>query len=45
MNWARIRDPYVRSLLGRRGLMSLGITVLIGTAIIVLFIFVPGKRL
>ena len=45
MNWARIRDPYVRSLLNRRALMNLAITVLIGAAVIVLFIFVPGKRL
>ncbi|MCJ1442893.1 MAG: Bud site selection protein, Revert to axial protein 1 [Stictis urceolatum] len=45
MNWARIRDPYVRSLLIKRALMNLAVTVLIGAAVIVLFIFVPGKRL
>ena len=45
MNWSRIRDPYIRSLLVKRATMNLFVTVLIGAAIIVLFIFVPGKRL
>ena len=45
MNWSRIRDPYIRSLLSKRASMNLAVTVLIGAAIIILFIFVPGKRL
>lgn len=45
MNWSRIRDPYIRGLLVKRATMNLFVTVLIGAAIIVLFIFVPGKRL
>ena len=45
MNFARIKDPYVRSLLIRRGAMNLAITILVGAALVVLFIFVPGKRL
>ena len=45
MNWSRIRDPYIRGLLVKRASMNLLVTVLIGAAIIVLFIFVPGKRL
>jgi hypothetical protein len=45
MQWSRIRDPYVRSLLVKRASMNLFITILIAAAIIVLFIFVPGKRL
>lgn len=45
MNWSRIRDPYIRQLLLKRGWMSLCVTLLVATAIIILFIFVPGKRL
>lgn len=45
MNWSRIREPYVRKLLNRRALMVLFFTVLIGVCLIVLFIFVPGRRL
>jgi hypothetical protein len=45
MNWARIKDPYVRTLLVKRASMVLFFTVLIGVALIVLFIFVPGRRL
>lgn len=45
MSWARIREPYVRQLLHKRALMVLFFTVLIGVAVIVLFIFVPGKRI
>ena len=45
MNWSRIKDPYIRSLLVKRATMNLAFTVLIGAAIIILFIFVPGKRL
>lgn len=45
MNWSRIREPYIRRLLNKRALMVLFFTVLIGVCSIVLFIFVPGKRL
>ena len=45
MNWSRIREPYVRRLINKRASMVLFCTVLIGVALIVLFIFVPGKRL
>ena len=45
MNWSRVRDPYIRELLFKRGAMNLAITVLIGASIIILFVFVPGKRL
>jgi capsular polysaccharide biosynthesis protein len=45
MNWSRIREPYVRDLLNKRAMMVLLVTILIGVAIIVLFIFVPGHRL
>ena len=45
MNWSRIREPYIRKLLNKRAIMVLFFTVLIGVAVIVLFIFVPGKRL
>ncbi|KAL6713979.1 Bud site selection protein, Revert to axial protein 1 [Lecanora helva] len=45
MNWARIREPYIRKLMNKRAIMVLLFTVLIGVALIVLFIFVPGHRL
>jgi hypothetical protein len=45
MNFARIKEPFVRRLLNKRASMVLACTVLIGVALIVLFIFVPGKRL
>ncbi len=45
MNWARIREPYVRKLLNKRALMVLFFTVFIGVCLIVLFVFVPGHRL
>ena len=45
MNWSRVRDPYIRQLLAKRGSMSLAVTVLIAAAVIILFVFVPGKRL
>ena len=44
-NFSRIREPYVRSLLAKRALMVLGVTVLVDAALCVLFILVPGKRL
>ncbi|KAF4973738.1 hypothetical protein FSARC_46 [Fusarium sarcochroum] len=44
-NFSRIREPYVRTLLFKRAIMVLAMTVLIDTALCVLFILVPGKRL
>ena len=45
MNWAKIRDPYIRSLLVKRASVNLLVTFLIAAVVIILFIFVPGKRL
>ncbi|KZF22111.1 regulator of G protein signaling [Xylona heveae TC161] len=45
MSFARIREPFVRQLLNKRALMVLGVTILIVTALVILFVFVPGKRL
>ena len=45
MNWSRVREPYIRRLLNKRAIMVFGFTVLVGVAVIVLFIFVPGRRL
>jgi len=45
MSFARIREPYIRKLLNKRALMVLTVTVLIDAALVVLFVFVPGKRL
>ena len=45
MNWSRIREPYIRRLMNKRAMMVLLVTILIGVAVIVLFIFVPGRRL
>ncbi|KAK9802460.1 putative RGS domain-containing protein [Seiridium cardinale] len=44
-NYTRIREQYVRKLLVKRSLMVLAVTALIDTALCVLFILVPGKRL
>jgi hypothetical protein len=44
-NFSRIREPYVRKLLNKRAIMVLGVTILIDAALVVLFVFVPGKRL
>ncbi|GJD02689.1 RGS domain protein [Colletotrichum higginsianum] len=44
-NFSRIREPYVRKLLIKRAIMVLSVTLLIVTALCVLFILVPGKRL
>ncbi|EEH20828.1 hypothetical protein PABG_03059 [Paracoccidioides brasiliensis Pb03] len=43
--WARIREPYVRSLLIKRASVSLLLGAFIAVAICVLFIFVPGTQL
>ncbi|KAI9891549.1 MAG: Bud site selection protein, Revert to axial protein 1 [Vezdaea aestivalis] len=45
MAFARIREHYVRSLLNKRSLMVLAVTILVDVCIICLFVFVPGKRL
>ncbi|KAI9850554.1 MAG: Bud site selection protein, Revert to axial protein 1 [Thelocarpon superellum] len=45
MSFSRIREPYVRKLLNKRAMTVLSITILIVTALVVLFVFVPGKRL
>lgn len=45
MSFTKIREPYVRKLLNKRALMVLAVTILIDTALVVLFVFVPGKRL
>lgn len=45
MKFARIKEPFVRRLLTKRASMVLFTTVHIGVALIVLFIFVPGKAL
>lgn len=44
-NFSRVREPYVRSLLAKRAIMVLAVTVLVDAALCVLFILVPGKRL
>ncbi|KAL8660373.1 MAG: hypothetical protein Q9202_006608 [Teloschistes flavicans] len=44
-NFSRVREPYVRKLLNKRALMVLLVTIAVGVCVIVLFIFVPGKRL
>ncbi|KAK9464091.1 RGS domain-containing protein [Lipomyces oligophaga] len=41
----RIREPYVRSLLGRRAVWVFTVTVLVIVCLCVLFCLVPGRRL
>ncbi|ODM22729.1 hypothetical protein SI65_00318 [Aspergillus cristatus] len=45
MNWAPIREPYVRKLLNKRSTSVLFIGAFIAAALSVLFIFVPGTSL
>lgn len=45
MNWARISEPYVRSLIRKRAVIASLIAVLIAVALSVIFIFVPGTKL
>ncbi|KAG9237367.1 RGS domain-containing protein [Amylocarpus encephaloides] len=45
MSFSKIKEPYVRKLLNKRALMVLGVTILIDASLVVLFVFVPGKRL
>ena len=42
MNWQRIQEPYVRSLLNQRALVTLAYALLIAAALSILFILVPG---
>lgn len=45
MNWAPIREPYVRRLLNKRALVTASVSVLTAAALSILFIFVPGTML
>lgn len=44
-SFSRVREPFVRRLLVKRALVVLAVTVLVDAALLVLFIFVPGRRL
>ncbi|KAI9789934.1 MAG: Bud site selection protein, Revert to axial protein 1 [Peltula sp. TS41687] len=45
MSFARVHEHFVRQLLNKRALMVLAVTLLTVTALVVLFVLVPGKRL
>lgn len=45
LNWAPIREPYVRKLLNKRATATLFIALLVAAALSILFIFVPGTML
>jgi hypothetical protein len=45
MNFNRITEPYVRSLLVKRGIICFFTFLLIDAALCLIFILVPGKRL
>ncbi|KAI6251464.1 hypothetical protein HI914_00367 [Erysiphe necator] len=45
MSFSRLRDVYVKRLLRKRSLTVLFITTVLDSALILLFVFVPGKRL
>ncbi|CAG8906443.1 unnamed protein product [Penicillium egyptiacum] len=45
MNWAPIREPYVRKLLNKRALVTALIAFITAAALSILFIFVPGTML
>lgn len=45
MNWAPIREPYVRKLLNKRSVMTALVAFLTAAALSILFIFVPGTML
>lgn len=45
MNWAPIREPFVRKLLNKRALVTAMIAFLTAAALSILFIFVPGTML
>lgn len=44
-SFSKIREPYVKRLLTKRALMVLAVTFLVDAALVILFVFVPGKRL
>ena len=45
MNWAPIREPYVRKLLNKRATAVAFVGIFVAAALSVLFIFVPGTML
>lgn len=45
MNWAPIREPYVRKLLNKRATAAVFIGLFVAAALSVLFIFVPGTMI
>ncbi|KAJ5606231.1 hypothetical protein N7510_009012 [Penicillium lagena] len=45
MNWAPIREPYVRRLLNKRALVTMLVVFITAAALSILFIFVPGTML
>jgi len=44
-SFSRVREPYVRKLLLRRAIVVSAVIILVDTALLVIFILVPGKRL
>lgn len=44
-HFVRIKEPYVRRLIIKRSLMVLAMIAAVDAALVVLFVFVPGKRL
>ncbi|KAJ5779564.1 hypothetical protein N7457_007284 [Penicillium paradoxum] len=45
MNWAPIREPYVRKLLNKRAVVTATIAFVTAAALSILFIFVPGTMM
>ncbi|RKF53112.1 Protein rax1 [Golovinomyces cichoracearum] len=45
MNFSRLRDVYVKRLLRKRAMTVLFIAIFLDLGLIILFVFVPGKRL
>jgi hypothetical protein len=45
MNFSKVREPFVKKLHVKRAMIVLLMTGLVGAALVVLFVFVPGKRL
>ena len=43
--FSRVEEPFVKVLLRKRALIALAYIVLITAAVVVLFVFVPGRRL
>lgn len=44
-NLVRVREPYVKRILSRRGIVVLIVIITLDAALSTLFIFVPGKIL